>query len=109
MYLFRYANEENCQRVLASSKSTPIAKRIAKHLLENRVSQTEFADQLGVDPGFVSRIMSGTRHFGPRQIPQLAFLLREREEDVALLLAGYDPVAYREQILHEAEQPMSNT
>lgn len=85
---------------LPPKRVTPIGTAIRQWRMRQRpkVSQAKLARMLGWDHSYVSRIEDGTRDVSLMQLAPLAKLLDLDERDVALMIAGYDPALYRQEI-----------
>lgn len=98
-------NEAWYQRVLRDQYARPIAKTLVRHLLRHELSQRQLGERIGCDHSLVSKVITGTRNFGPDTIPALARELEMSQEDVALLITGFDPNEYRQRIADEMLPP----
>lgn len=100
---------ESLKRILADESSSLFSKLVAQYLLENGLTQGQFATAVDLERSYVSRIMNGSRTPKSDRIPKIAEFLGIDEEELVLVLAGYDPLVYRKRVLQQAEQRTSDT
>lgn len=88
----------NHAHVINDPNSTELARLLAGKLHDRRMSLSDFENETHIDHTMASKVLGGTRSFSKQQIPALAKFLEVEPEDVALLIAGFDPEEFRKRI-----------
>jgi len=76
---------------------TPLSRMIRerRQAMRPAVSQTKLAERLGITRSYLSRIEAGQRGIHPQLIPQFVAVMGVDAHDLALAIAGLDPIAFR--------------
>ncbi len=95
-------NAENMARStaqLTTAPQAPLGAMIRTARIARRMSQHDLALALDCDKSWISRIEGGTRTLDPDMIPAFAAALGLDPHDLALAIAGLDPISFRRSLV----------